>query len=200
MRGIASRELMARLNVLIVILFVITGMMIAGMIQSTEHIVTIKEIKVQMPVELFEPKPKPKPEPYIKKFNISNAMARKIIFYSDKHGVPTDLAFGLIEVESGFNRFAVSKAGARGLTQLLRSTAGDYVPNPTDSVLFDVDANLDTGMLYMRIMLDRFDNVSTALEAYNRGPNKVGRMLRDGVPFHRNYSRTVLAVAERMAD
>lgn len=200
MRGITSRKLIARLDVLIITLFVIVGMMVAGMMNEAEHTVTIKEIKVQMPVGLFEPKPKPKPKPYTQKFNISEAMAIKIIFYSDKHGVPTDLAFGLIEVESGFNRFAVSKSGARGLTQLLRSTAGDYVSNPTDSLLFDVDANLDTGMLYMRLMLDRFDNVSTALEAYNRGPNRVGRMLRDGVPFHRNYSRTVLAVAERMAD
>lgn len=186
----------ARLEVIIVTLFTIMGLMVAGFMRPLP--VLEKEVTlVPVPMDLF---PKPSPLPYQRRFEISEDLAIKVIFYSDKHGIDTDVAFGLIEIESGFNRFAVSRTGARGLTQLLRSTAGDYVPNPTDSLLFDIDANLDTGMLYMRIMLDRFNNVSTALEAYNQGPNKVGRMLRDGKPISRSYSRTVLAVAERMTD
>ena len=185
-----------RLEVIIIMLAAIMGMMFVGLI-TPDPVAPPVVVPVQEPMPVFPPK---QPEPYSETFGIDVDLAAKIIFYSDKHGVDTDVAFGLVEVESGFNRYAISKTGARGLTQLLRSTAGDYVPNPTDSLLFDVDANLDLGMFYMRKMLDRFDDTAVALTAYNAGPNKIARMIRDGRKLPTYYSRTVLAVAERMGD
>ncbi len=200
-RGEASRMLMTRLDMILITMWTMIGIMFVGMWASPEPVtVEIIEKTTYIAMPLFPDRPKPKPDPYMDKFNISESMAISVIFYADKYDIDTNIAFGLVHVESGFNRYAISKAGARGLTQLLRSTAGDYVPNPTDSLLFDVDANLDVGMLYMREMLDRFDDVPTALTAYNAGPNRVARMIRDGKRLPTHYSRTVLAVAERMAD
>jgi Transglycosylase SLT domain/D-alanyl-D-alanine carboxypeptidase len=76
-----------------------------------------------------------------------------------------------IYAESGFNPFAVSSAGARGIAQFMPGTARSYgLGNP-----FDPAAAIDAQAHMMRDLLRRFASVPLALAAYNAGPGAVGR-------------------------
>jgi len=105
-------------------------------------------------------------------------------------GLPTGLLDALIWTESRYNPFAVSKAGAAGLGQLMPGTAKELgVANR-----FDPLANLSGAARYLKQMLDRFGVVHLALAAYNAGPGAVERA--KGIPRNGEtpgYVRNVLA-------
>lgn len=94
---------------------------------------------------------------------------------AERHGVPVDLFFRLVNQESRWNPGAVSTAGARGLAQLMPDTAATLGVNPDDP-----HQNLDGGARYLRMMYDRFGDWRLALAAYNAGPGAVER--HNGVP------------------
>jgi Transglycosylase SLT domain/D-alanyl-D-alanine carboxypeptidase len=71
--------------------------------------------------------------------------------------------------ESGFNPFAVSRAGARGIAQFMPATAaGLGLADP-----FDAARAIDAQAHLMRDLLRRFASVPLALAAYNAGPDAV---------------------------
>lgn len=80
------------------------------------------------------------------------------------------LVAAVIDVESGFNRRAVSPVGARGLMQLMPATAMRFgVSNVYDPV-----QNVAAGTLYLGQMLRQFSgNLIYALAAYNAGEANV---------------------------
>jgi len=93
------------------------------------------------------------------------------------------LLAALVRAESAFDPWAVSRAGAQGLCQLMPSAAADHnVRNP-----FDPRENLRGGASHLRLMLDRFDDLSLALAAYNAGAATVDRY--GGVPPYRETQR-----------
>jgi soluble lytic murein transglycosylase-like protein len=97
------------------------------------------------------------------------------------HDVEPALIKAMILAESNYNPKAVSKRGARGLMQLMPSTAAAL--GVTD--LFDPEDNINGGVKYLRQLLDRFDNdVRLALAAYNAGSRYVRRY--KGVPPFRS--------------
>ncbi|MBP7553680.1 MAG: lytic transglycosylase domain-containing protein [Spirochaetes bacterium] len=119
------------------------------------------------------------------KSKINDAIAKSSV----KYKVAEDLIRAVINVESGYNRTSVSKAGAMGLMQLMPKTSLDLgVEKP-----FDIYENIDGGVKYLRILLDKYDNnLEKALAAYNAGPNRVDKI--DGVPDieeTKNYVRLI---------
>ncbi len=96
---------------------------------------------------------------------------------SAAHGVSVDVVRAVIQVESDFDRLAVSSKGAQGLMQLMPFTARRFgVSDP-----FDARQNIFAGVRYLRFLLDLFQgNVSLALAGYNAGENAVLRYR--GVP------------------
>jgi soluble lytic murein transglycosylase-like protein len=109
-------------------------------------------------------------------------------------GVDPDLFYHLVRVESSFRPDVVSAAGAVGLAQLLPSTARALDPTVERADLFAPDTNLRLGARYLRRLLDRYrGNVRLALLAYNRGPTRVSRILREGGDPANGYARRVLA-------
>ena len=88
-----------------------------------------------------------------------------------------DLVNSVIHAESGFNSHAISPKGARGLMQLMPSTASNL--GVKDS--FDPEANVGGGSRYLRELLERYDfDLVKALAAYNAGPQRVEQY--NGVP------------------
>lgn len=91
---------------------------------------------------------------------------------SRNHGVETALVHAVITAESGYNPGAVSRAGARGIMQLMPDTARRYgVQN-----IMDPTENIHGGVKYLRELLTMFNgNKELALAAYNAGENAVIR-------------------------
>ena len=91
---------------------------------------------------------------------------------SKTHGVDGALVHAVITAESGYNAAAVSKAGARGLMQLMPDTAARYgVRN-----IHDPRENINGGVRYLRDLIAMFNgNIELAVAAYNAGENAVIR-------------------------
>ena len=92
--------------------------------------------------------------------------------------LPPELVLSVIEVESAFDRYAISRAGAQGLMQVMPFWKDEI--GRSDDNLTDTPTNLRYGCHILRFYLDREDqNLSDALAAYNgsseslRYPNKV---------------------------
>jgi hypothetical protein len=101
-----------------------------------------------------------------------------------KYGVDADLLFSVIAAESGFKPRAISRRGARGLMQLLPSTAARLGVRD----IFDPEQNIDAGTRYLRDLLALYQgDLVLTLAAYNAGPAAVERYGRVP-PYHETQS------------
>jgi len=91
----------------------------------------------------------------------------------------------LIQRESNFDPRAVSRAGAKGLGQLMPGTAKDL--GVCD--VFIARDNLEGAVGYFTEMFDRFGSPELALAAYNAGPGAV--MQHNGVPPYRETKQYI---------
>ena len=88
---------------------------------------------------------------------------------ASRWNVSATLLAAQLYAESGFNPFAVSPAGARGIAQFMPGTARAYgLGDP-----FDAAAAIQAQGRLMRDLLRRFGTVPLALAAYNAGPGAV---------------------------
>jgi hypothetical protein len=96
----------------------------------------------------------------------------EVIFRAARnHRIEPALVKAVIAAESNFERWAVSRAGAQGLMQLMPATANKLgVRDP-----FHPTENVEGGTRYLRSMLDRYGDLKRALAAYNAGAKAVDR-------------------------
>lgn len=93
-------------------------------------------------------------------------LLRMIHYEATRYQLDPDLVLALIEVESGFNRFALSPVGASGLMQVMPFWK-ELIGSDKDS-LFDVQTNLRYGCIILRHYLDiEGNNLARALARYN---------------------------------
>lgn len=91
---------------------------------------------------------------------------------SQKYGIDENLIRAIITVESNFNPNCVSKAGAKGLMQLMPENCRDL--NVSDP--FNIEQNIDGGTRHIKEYLDKYNgDVEMALMAYNGGPTRMAR-------------------------
>lgn len=113
---------------------------------------------------------------------------QELIFrYSQPVDVDPYLVAAIIRVESRFYTGAQSRAGARGLMQLMPDTA-DWaarqmkLPDYSQDQLYEPQRNIQIGAWYIAELLDEFDqNVVVAIAAYNAGRGNVKSWLNAGV-------------------
>jgi len=100
-----------------------------------------------------------------------------ILQEASRHEVDPALVKAIIMAESGYNPNAISKKGAKGLMQLMPSTA--QALGVEDA--FNPEQNISGGVRYFKQLVNRFDgDVKLALAAYNAGSKKVRHY--QGVP------------------
>ena len=115
-----------------------------------------------------------------------------------EHHINVELLASVIKAESNFHVDAVSRAGARGLMQLMPGTAQDLgVKDITRA-----DENIAGGTAYLDSLLKLYkDDLRLALAAYNAGPAAVARY--HGVPPYREtrayVNRVINEFNRRMA-
>ena len=107
-----------------------------------------------------------------------------------RYGIPPQIFFNLISVESNWDPVVMSYRGAIGLTQLMPATALELGVNP-----WNARQNLDGGARYLRQQHDEFGSWLLALAAYNSGPGTVKKY--GGVPPYeetQNYVQKILGL------
>jgi soluble lytic murein transglycosylase-like protein len=104
------------------------------------------------------------------------------------------LIHSVIKVESNYNPFAVSPKGARGLMQLIPSTARRF--GVSDS--FNPLENIQGGARYLKYLLDLYDgSYPLALAAYNAGEGAVARY--GGVPPYAETQNYLVLIQKQLA-
>lgn len=124
-------------------------------------------------------------------------LARTIVAESRRHDFDPALVMAVIHVESSGYHLAVSHVGAIGLMQLMPATAEELagkldIPWQGPDSLFDPLLNVKLGVAYLRQLTDRYDNMPTALAAYNWGPGRIDRRIRRGATVPVRYIEQVM--------
>ena len=120
-----------------------------------------------------------------------------IKLFAKRYAVDHLMVKAIISVESCFDKYAVSRVGAKGLMQLMPGTADTMgVYN-----VFDAMDNIRGGTRYFSMMMKRFNqNPKLALAAYNAGPSAVEKY--KGIPPYaetQKYVKRVLNYYKRYA-
>lgn len=93
-----------------------------------------------------------------------------------KNDLPPELVAAMVHTESDFRAGLVSSEARQGLMQIVPSTARLLgVDDP-----YDPEKNIAAGTRYYRYLLDRFDDETMALAAYNAGEGNIARY--GGIP------------------
>lgn len=132
------------------------------------------------PLGFYKSNPKISADPVLEKYGSIIEKA------SRSYDVDPRLIYSVIMAESGGKADAISSKGARGLMQLMDSTASEM--GVADSL--SPHQNIVGGTKYLRQLLDRYNgNMKLALAAYNAGPGVVSKY--NGVPPYSETRRYV---------
>lgn len=102
---------------------------------------------------------------------------------SEQYNIDKYLILAIIKAESNFKENAVSKKGAKGLMQLMDTTAEDLAKS-LDVNLEDIlepDINIQLGSKYISTLITKYDSLGLALAAYNAGSGNVDNWIKDGI-------------------
>lgn len=93
-----------------------------------------------------------------------------------KDSIDPIILLSLIRQESVFNPHARSRVGARGLMQLMPTTARRFRRSVRDKHLTNPKINIEIGTAYFKNLIKRYDgNLVYVLSAYNAGESRVTR-------------------------
>lgn len=119
-----------------------------------------------------------------------------IVEYSKEYNLDPYLVASIINVESKYDKDALSQKDARGLMQISPSTgkwASEVlgIENYSEDILFDPETNIRIGTWYLSTLFKEFNNnLDSVLAAYNAGSGNVNKWLND-----ENYSRDKTSLA-----
>ncbi len=97
-------------------------------------------------------------------------LLKQIHYEAARAKLPPELVLAVIDVESRFDRHAISRAGAMGLMQIMPFWLKE-IGRPNEN-LFDIRTNLRMGCTILRYYMDmEKDNITHALARYNGSVN-----------------------------
>ena len=103
------------------------------------------------------------------------ALLKNVHYEASRAGLDPALVLSVIEVESNFNPYAISKAGARGLMQIMPFWLKVLGKDKQGESLFDMRTNLRYGCTILKHYLDKEKgDITRALARYNGSRGKYG--------------------------
>lgn len=124
---------------------------------------------------------------YVKDADERQGLLKSIHAAATAAGLQPDLVLALIEVESAFDRYAVSRVGAQGLMQVMPFWKNE-IGRPEDN-LTNMATNLSYGCYILKFYLDKErGNLSRALARYNGSLGKTWYPERVMVKWKRHWS------------
>lgn len=129
------------------------------------------------------------PSPTVKS-RAAQGLSPMIERHAAARGLDPAMVHAVIKAESAYRPEAISPKGAVGLMQVMPATGRRFGV----SDLVQSEGNLKAGTTYLRHLLDRFDDMSLALAAYNAGEGAVRRFGNAIPPYPetRGYVQEVL--------
>ncbi|MDD5244833.1 MAG: lytic transglycosylase domain-containing protein, partial [Syntrophorhabdaceae bacterium] len=124
---------------------------------------------------------------------------------SQRYDIDYRLILAVMKVESNFRHDAISRKGARGLLQVKPSLARyisktSDIPVKNSKCLYEPEKNIKIGVNYLSRLIERFENIYTALHAYNAGPRRVKRNTSgDEIPNNR-FTKKVIKEYQKIAN
>lgn len=190
------------ISILPAILFVLTFVLIACIVPSYADIYKYEDEEGVLHITNVPSNPKAKYVMIVKEKRVLIQKGLDVRQYdklitqaAGKFNLDAALLKAVIKAESNFNHKAVSRAGAKGLMQLMPQTASalnvDDVFHPGD--------NIEGGARYLRYLLNLYNgNLTLALAAYNAGEGAVAKYNQSVPPYPetQNYVKRVLALYE----
>jgi len=102
-----------------------------------------------------------------------------ISYYSGVLEVDPYLVLSIIKRESAFNKNAVSRAGARGLMQIMPALARQMIKNINIESLNKPDININLGVDHLKSQLNKYNNnLIYVLASYNAGDRPLARWIK----------------------
>lgn len=121
------------------------------------------------------------------------SVERKLRDACDRRGLDYRLVACLVEAESGFNHFTMSRKGAVGLMQLMPGTAKRFGCNDP----WNLEQNIEGGTRFLEFLHDQFSgDVPLVLAGYNAGEGAVMKYSRK-IPPYSETVRYVFTILER---
>jgi soluble lytic murein transglycosylase len=125
-------------------------------------------------------------------------IANSVYEESRKYDLDYRLVLAIMKVESNFKNEAVSRRGARGLMQINPSSARIIARESGVEVngakcLHEPEKNIKIGVSYLSKLRDMFDNMVSALHAYNAGPGKVKKPAAQETAKTTSFTRKVMS-------
>lgn len=117
---------------------------------------------------------------------------------AERHGIDWALVAAVATVESKWHPGATSRAGARGLMQVMPKTGARLKCGD----LYDPDANLECGARLLGRLMRRYDGQAMyALSAYAAGPRDPDRAFKtNAAPPRQRFIKRVLELAGRFRE
>ena len=125
-------------------------------------------------------------------------ISKTIYEESIKYNFNPLLITAIIKTESNFDTKAVSDSYAYGLCQVRRFIAPELAENigiewdGAEKTLFDPIKNIKIGVYYLSMLNRNFNDLKTAIIAYNQGPYNVQERLTANQELPDNYMNKVL--------
>lgn len=131
----------------------------------------------------------------LKALNVKNIILNKVYpkkyqeyveKYANEYNIDPLLVFSIIKAESNFNKDAKSTSKAKGLMQVMDSTAieiANKIDEPImEETLYDPEKNIMIGTKYYSELLKLYNgNTLLALTAYNAGIGTVKEWIQNGI-------------------
>lgn len=132
-------------------------------------------------------------------------IANSVYEEAKKYDLDYRLILAIMKVESNFRNDAVSRRGARGLMQINPSSARIIARESGVEVkgakcLHEPEKNIKIGVSYLSKLHDMFENMVSALHAYNAGPAKVKKPASEEKAKTTSFTRKVMSEYRQISE